>query len=202
MRRIQAEQIVPEVNQHENACGGGAIAVWAAERLPMGSKVDGVILLAPALSPKYSLQTALAHSRLGVVNFHSRGDWMILGVGTSLAGTMDGDHSESAGMVGFAVPPGLAADVDYRRVHQIAWRPGMAGTGNIGGHLSSSAARFVAGYVAPLVLSPRWDSRFVGRVGEGVFVSHSGEVLGESGLGRDLLAGRTAQIAPGNLGSK
>src|SRR5581483_4922283 len=39
--------------------GGGAIAVWALERLPADVQVENVFLLSPALSPKYDLTKAL-----------------------------------------------------------------------------------------------------------------------------------------------
>jgi pimeloyl-ACP methyl ester carboxylesterase len=150
--------------------GGGAIAVWAAERLPRNT-LEGVILLAAALSPTTDLQRTVAASRRGVVNFHSRGDWLILGLGTRMAGTMDGERSDSAGMVGFAVPPGsLAADA-YREVYQIPWKPEMVGSGHMGGHLSSSARWFVRDFMAPLVVTPRWNAGLIEEVGEGEFLA-------------------------------
>ncbi len=178
--------------------GGAAIALWAAERLPMGSKVDGIVLLAPALSPKYSLQFALAHSRRGVVSFHSRGDWVLLGMGTQIAGTMDGKHTASAGMVGFETPPG-SAGAGYGRVYQVAWKAGMAGSGNVGGHLTSGAERFVSGYVAPLVLSPRWNTRFVDRVEQGTFACRIDRPSKPLWLGMDLLALSAGRGGRGNL---
>jgi len=150
--------------------GGGAIAVWAAERLPRNT-LEGVILLAAALSPTTDLQRTVAASRRGVVNFHSRGDWVILGLGTRMAGTMDGERSESAGMVGFALPAGSSAAEAYREVYQISWKPEMAGSGHLGGHLSSSARWFVRDFVAPLVLAPRWNPELIEEVREGEFLA-------------------------------
>ncbi|MFP4054872.1 MAG: serine aminopeptidase domain-containing protein [Phycisphaerae bacterium] len=178
--------------------GGAAIAVWATERLPAGSKVDGIVLLAPALSPKYSLQFALAHSRRGVVSFHSRGDWVLLGMGTQIAGTMDGKHTASAGMVGFEAPPG-SAGAGYPNVYQIAWKAGMSGSGHVGGHLTSGAQRFVSGYVAPLMLSPRWNSRFVGRVEQGTFACRIERPAQPLWLGGPLVAALRDGGRAGNL---
>jgi hypothetical protein len=88
-----------------------------------------------------------------------------------MAGTMDGERSDSAGMVGFAVPPGsLAADA-YREVYQIPWKPEMVGSGHMGGHLSSSARWFVRDFMAPLVVTPRWNAGLIEEVGEGEFLA-------------------------------
>jgi pimeloyl-ACP methyl ester carboxylesterase len=149
--------------------GGAGIAVWAAERLPRGT-LEGVVLLAPALSPKTDLQRTVAASRRGVVNFYSSGDWVILGLGTKVAGTMGGEHTESAGMVGFAVPQGPVAAEAYEQVYQIPWKSSMAGSGHLGGHLSSSARWFVRDYVAPLVVAPRWTPNLIRQVSDGEFL--------------------------------
>ena len=171
--RRQAAQIAADVAAYRRShpgrpvvlvghSGGGAIAAWAAEALPAGHHVDGIIMLAPSLVPQYRLSKALAASRRGIVNFSSRLDWAFLGLGTALAGTMDGRRGPSAGAVGFQVPPG--ARMLYEKLYQVTWRPEMAATGHVGGHFSATAPAFVAEYVAPFVLAPDWDWALVRRV--------------------------------------
>ena len=146
--------------------GGGAMAVWVAEALGEGRRVDGIILLAPALSPGYRLDKALANSRRGIVSFHSRWDWFFLGLGTTLFGTADGPHRSAAGRVGFQPPP-EAAEGHYRKLFQVPWRPAMKQQHHRGGHLSATAAPFVAKYVAPLVRAESWDEQLIESLGDG-----------------------------------
>lgn len=139
--------------------GGGAMAVWVAESLRGKDRVDGVILINAAISPDYNLIDALEHSRKGIVNFYSEADWVLLGLGTTVYGTMDGEHVASAGMGGFELHkdrPKL-----YDKLYQIGWERKMASTGHGGGHLSSGASRFVSRYVAPLVLAETWSEELI-----------------------------------------
>ena len=144
--------------------GGAAMAVWAAESLPPGENVDGVILIAASLSPQYMLDVALSKSRHGIVNFYSPKDWVLLGIGTTMAGTMDGEHTSSAGKNGFEVPEEGARPGVYRKFFQISWTKEMSATGYTGSHLSSGATRFVARYIAPFVLADKWNNDLVKRV--------------------------------------
>lgn len=143
--------------------GGSAIAIWTVESLPPGVAVDGVILLAASLSHDYMLDTALAKTRRGIVNFYSARDFVFLGIGTTVTGTMDGRHTTSAGRDGFDVPRRVGPNV-YNRLFQIPWQKRMAQTGSIGLHLSSGAPVFVANYVSPFVLLPEWNGDIVQRV--------------------------------------
>jgi len=134
------------------------MAVWVAEALPPTERIEGIIMLAPSLSPGYSLDSALLRTRRGIVNFYSARDWVILGVGTTLSGTMDGLHTSSAGRVGFEPPlVGRSAALYERKLFQIPWQAAMSEAGNPGLHLTSGARVFVAAYVAPLVLAGTWD---------------------------------------------
>ena len=137
---------------------GGGMAIWVAEAMPPTERIEGIITLAPSLSPEYSLDSALLRTRRGIVNFYSERDWVILGVGTTLSGTMDGLHTSSAGRVGFEPPlGGQSLELYERKLFQISWQPGMADTGHRGLHMTSGARLFVAAYVAPLVLAKTWD---------------------------------------------
>jgi len=144
--------------------GGAAIAVWAAERLPAGHRVDGIILLAAALSPEYPLDNALARSRRGIVSFHSSRDRFFLGAGTTISGTMDGKHGSAAGRVGFTVPAdGARAGAYRRKLFQVPWREQVYRSG-LGGHLTSGSRDFVARHVGPLCRASLWSERTVQRV--------------------------------------
>ncbi|MFW5690667.1 MAG: hypothetical protein ACOCXY_02535 [Planctomycetota bacterium] len=147
--------------------GGGAMAAWAAEAMPPDTPVDGVVMLAPSLSPEYMLDRALANVEQGIVNFHSSGDWMLLGLGTTIAGTMDGKHTASAGKSGFDVPDHGTRRRLYGKLYQIGWTREMTRTGHSGGHMSSSASGFVAGYIAPLIRADSWSPELIEQVRAG-----------------------------------
>jgi pimeloyl-ACP methyl ester carboxylesterase len=133
--------------------GGGAIAAWTAEALPAGHKIEGLVMLAPSLSPGYDLGPALAHCRRGILNHYSNLDLIFLGLGTIVTGTMDGEHTQSAGRVGFTK--------SYPGLYQIGWTREMAQSGNFGLHITSSSVDFVAGYVVPFIKAPAWDQKLV-----------------------------------------
>jgi len=124
--------------------GGTAIAVWAAEAAGSDGGIQRLVLLASSLSPTYSLRQALANSREGIVSFYSPHDAALLGFGTSLIGTMDGQHCESAGKVGFR-------DELSAGLMQVCWREEMAKAGHWGGHLDYMSPKFLAAYVVPLL---------------------------------------------------
>lgn len=144
--------------------GGGAIGLWAVEAMAGDEPIDGLILLNAALSENYDLGPALDKTRRGIVNIHSKLDWLLLGIGTRIAGTMDRRHGESAGKDGFAVPDD---DPRYRKLFQIGWSRDMLVSGHWGGHLSSAASHFVAMYIAPLIFAPSWNEEVVENVGAG-----------------------------------
>jgi hypothetical protein len=144
--------------------GGSALAAWAAAEMPADLPIDGIIMINPSLSPGYDLGKALSVTRQGIINFYSPRDWLLLGIGTTLAGTMDGKHTSSAGRVGFEMHHSGVEGELYRKVYQIGWEPAMAETGHGGGHMSSAAEGFVAAYVSPFIGEPRWSKRLVGEV--------------------------------------
>ncbi len=144
--------------------GGAAMAAWTAEAMPRREQVDGIIMLAAALSPEYMLDEALAHSREGIVNFHSRADVVFLWMGTAVWGTMDGRHGSSAGRVGFIRAGGVVPDIYREKLFQVPWTSAMASGGHWGGHISTSAGGFLRRFVAPLVTAPRWDHETVARL--------------------------------------
>jgi pimeloyl-ACP methyl ester carboxylesterase len=134
--------------------GGAGMAVLAVESLPDGVAVDTLILLQGALSPEFNLTRTLSRSEHGIVNFYSHLDILFLGVGTLLAGTIDGRPSPAAGMIGFRPPRGLSY-VDRRlyqdKFRQVPFRATMARDFNFGGHMGATNRVFIARHVVPLL---------------------------------------------------
>jgi hypothetical protein len=134
--------------------GGAGVVVRALELLDRDA-VERVVLLAPALSPRYDLTGALRAVRREMVVFWSPLDIFILGVGTFLFGTIDRVHTTGAGLVGFVAPAVSdargARSRGYSKVRQIRWRPAMITTGYLGGHFGTDSPLFLKKYVLPLL---------------------------------------------------
>jgi pimeloyl-ACP methyl ester carboxylesterase len=171
--RDQARELAFRINRYRTTyperpvvlvgmSGGAAIGVWAAESLHPEQLIDGAILINAALSPTYNLTPALGNTKRGIVSFHSDRDWVLLGVGTQVFGTMDGKHTAGAGKVGFEIPPSMPDA--YTKLYRIGWTRDMARTGHGGGHLSSAAKGFVSRYVAPLVLAREWSPDVISKI--------------------------------------
>jgi pimeloyl-ACP methyl ester carboxylesterase len=135
--------------------GGAGVAVFAAEHLPEGRTIDGIVLLGGALSPTYNLAKALRKTRKGILNSHSTKDFVILHWGTRLFGTTDRRFTPACGCVGFTPPADLPLEeqILYReKLTQLPWRQEMADTcHNWGGHISSGGEAYLARYIAPWV---------------------------------------------------
>ena len=102
--------------------GGGGLAVLAVEKLPADINVRNVTLVHGALSPEYDLTKALAKIDGKLRNLHSKADWLILGLGTRIFGTIDGQRTDSAGMVGFDIAKAVP-DTDQRiKFEQVPWK--------------------------------------------------------------------------------
>jgi pimeloyl-ACP methyl ester carboxylesterase len=142
--------------------GGTGLIVKALEHLDADA-VETVVLLSPALSPTYDLTHALRAVRREMVVFWSPLDVIVLGVGTRIFGTIDRIKTISAGMVGFRSPhphPGAAdRDAAYRKLRQVRWRPQMAATGYLGGHVGPDNPAFLRKYVVPLLRVGEPESR-------------------------------------------
>jgi pimeloyl-ACP methyl ester carboxylesterase len=130
---------------------GCAVVLAAVEALPPGT-VEGVVLLAPALSADYDLRPALRNLRCGVDVFCSRRDWFYLGLGTAVIGTVDRSWGAVGGRVGFRPTGDSAEDLAlYARLRQHPWDPCLAWTGNQGGHYGGYQPAFLRAYVLPLL---------------------------------------------------
>jgi pimeloyl-ACP methyl ester carboxylesterase len=132
--------------------GGTGVAVKALEHLPENA-IERLVLLSSALSPDYDLSRALSAVRRGAFHFWSPFDVFVLGAGTRVFGTIDRKQSVSAGLVGFRPPRPLteSARAQYAKLHQVRWRPAMARTGYLGGHVGPDSPAFLRKYVVPLL---------------------------------------------------
>ncbi len=134
--------------------GGGGMAVFVAEALPEDVHVRNIVLAQPALSPDYDLSAALAHVDGKLVNYYSKLDWLTLGLGTTIFGTMDRKHTPSAGHLGFTIESAVPDPTQRARVEQHAWTLDMLPTGHLGNHLSILLyqwnKRYVARYLLPM----------------------------------------------------
>lgn len=129
--------------------GGGGMALLVAEHLPDEIRLRHIVLVQPAVSRDYNLSTALSHCEGRIVNFYSPRDWLILGWGTTVFGTMDRRRTVSAGKEGF-LPSAAIPDVNERhRLQQVAWTNDMAATGHVGHHLGILLCEWNRRYVAP-----------------------------------------------------
>jgi hypothetical protein len=131
--------------------GGSGPATWALERLPADVKVTCFVMLAPALSPGYDLSKALSRVSGRAYCFYSERDDLVLGTGTRMFGTMDGQYVDAAGKVGFTKPAG-ADEAQYAKLVCRAYEPAWIRYGHIGGHIGPMGTPFVHAIVAPLML--------------------------------------------------
>jgi len=132
--------------------GGTGLVVKALEQLPENA-VEATVLISPALSPTYDLSRALRAVRREMVVFWSPLDVIVLGLGTRIFGTIDRIKSVSAGLVGFR-PRDLRDEAkrrQYAKLRQVRWRPRMARTGYLGGHVGPDSPAFLRKYVVPLL---------------------------------------------------
>lgn len=154
-----AEMIEQNVRDHPGSkltlsahSGGAGIIVWALEQTPADVIVDDIVLLSPALSPRYDLSAALKHVRGHVYVFYSPYDVAVLGVGTNMFGTIDGVKADASGKVGFARPDGADAK-QYEKLVQVPYDSDWIRVGNIGDHIGTLSRPFGKAIVAPLLLT-------------------------------------------------
>jgi pimeloyl-ACP methyl ester carboxylesterase len=130
--------------------GGGGLAVLAVSALPENVAVDRLILVAPAISPKYPVATdVLPHVREFVVNYASSKDLQV-GWGTEMFGTIDRERTKSAGATGFHLA--------HSKLLQWQWSKASMAYGHYGNHLSFLAYRWQAAALLP-ALDPVMDAR-------------------------------------------
>ncbi len=128
---------------------GAIIALRAAAQLPHCGDVRHLVLVQPAVRPRYPLDAALGGISGKLVVFVSRRDRLILGLGTSLFGTADGFFGHAAGRVGFDLKRCVTDAALRARVEQVVWTPAMRADGHAGGHLGGLRRAWVRRWLAP-----------------------------------------------------
>lgn len=131
---------------------GTAVALNALSEVGENT-IERVILLSPAVSPKYPLLPVLKAVRQDVVSFWSPHDTFYLGWGTSTFGTADGIFGKGAGLTGFDVPDQHEEIHHYAKLRQIKWQPQMRRYLHFGDHSGNSMPPFVKEFVLPLLES-------------------------------------------------
>ena len=118
---------------------GTAIIVYALERLSPDERVTSAAMISSGLSPDYDLSAAIARCSAGMLAVTSPLDLFALGMGTTVLGTVDRKHRPAAGVAGFRPPtdPDAAAKFTHLR-----WSPDDIKHGWVGGHLSTTDAKF------------------------------------------------------------
>jgi hypothetical protein len=134
--------------------GGAGIALWALEELPDDVQVEATVFFAAAVSPGYDISPALRRVRSRMIVLPSKRDALVLGVGTSLFGTMDRRHGNSAGLVGFKAPDAPKFPEEYAKVEQVPYQSKWRSQyGNDGTHWSAMSPRFVSAWLAPRLIA-------------------------------------------------
>lgn len=129
---------------------GTAIALSAVSQLTANT-VERLILMSPAVSPGYSLNSALEAVRQDIVCFWSPADIFYLKFGTSWFGTADGVYGKAAGLKGFDIPEESAHLPQYQKLRQIKWEPSMLKYLHSGDHWGNSMPPFVNRFIVPLL---------------------------------------------------
>ena len=136
--------------------GGGGMALLTAAALPDERQVTGIVLLAAAVSPTFDIRPAAARVTRGIWNYHSQLDWFFLVFGTTLLGTMDGQHVRAAGACGFR---GLTTDelMNSGSLIQRPWQWKMLSQFHLGEHFGCAHRVFVAEEIVPLIRAGEED---------------------------------------------
>lgn len=133
--------------------GGGGLALMVAEALPQRVRLHNVILVQSATSPDYDLTNVLEKLDGKLINFYSPRDWLHLGFGTKIFGTMDRVRTVSAGKEGFNVRTAIPDATMRDRLVQHRWTEEMKTYGHYGGHLPMFGyewnKKYVARYLVP-----------------------------------------------------
>jgi pimeloyl-ACP methyl ester carboxylesterase len=154
-----AEQTAAHWDAHPGApidlvgySAGGGIALMVAEALPERVRLRHVILVQAGVSPTWDLTATLERIDGRLVSFYCPTDWLILGWGTEVFGTVDRKNVASAGKNGFDLDK-AAADPDLRaKVVEQRWGRDMMGSGHLGNHTAILLYSWNKRYIAPWLL--------------------------------------------------
>lgn len=155
--RIRAyQQEYPGRRVHLIAISAGTgIVAWALEGLPPDTPVGTVVFLSSSLSGEYDLTDVLQRAHGMLYHFYSPAD-PLLRFGLPITGTVDRElgFERAAGLIGFRLPPGADEHTEALYVERLRNQPHRAEYtpyGYFGGHADSTAPRFIAHFVAPLL---------------------------------------------------
>ncbi|MBN2211711.1 MAG: alpha/beta hydrolase [Sedimentisphaerales bacterium] len=134
--------------------GGGGIVLLVAETLPEDVHLHNVILVHPAVSPDYDLTPALRRLDGQMIHYYSDWDIFILGLGTSVFGTIDRKFTASAGQKGFDLEQAVSDPALRGKLLQCKWTPEQIASGHFGEHFGIGFYGWNKDYVAPHLLAP------------------------------------------------
>jgi hypothetical protein len=148
---------------------GTAVAAFTLEALPPDVMVDTVIFFGASISADYNMSSALRHVSNKLYLFTSDRD-AVLNVAVKSVGTADREAGGkiSAGLAGFALPPGASSatrSLYSQKIKNIPWRRDFERTGNFGGHTDGVKAAFVKEFVAPLITARGYADSAPGQTG-------------------------------------
>lgn len=130
---------------------GSSVILLALQQLKEGVQVDNVVLFSPSVSSEHNLMKAMRHVKRNLYATTSPHD-SILG---ALPVNADGKGGPPAGRAGFRFPRGAGRETTaaYQRVINVPWQPSYSGYGWSGSHVSVTDREFVAGVIAPRILT-------------------------------------------------
>jgi len=129
--------------------GGGGMALLTTMALPDDVRLTGLVLLAAAVSPRCDLSAVRHKVERGVWSFYSWMDFLFVGLGTTVFGTLDGWHGPAAGMIGLRSSP---PDDGLPPLQQTRHSWAMVRQFHLGGHFGCVHRVFIAESVAPILL--------------------------------------------------
>ena len=132
--------------------GGGGLAVMVAEELPPDVRLRNLALVHSAVSCNYDLTAAISHIDGRLINFHSDKDWLILGLGTTIFGTIDRKNDPSAGKNGFNITAAVPQPDQRDKFIEVPWHLNQLKKGRWGGHFGIHFYEFNKNFVIPQLL--------------------------------------------------
>jgi acetyl esterase/lipase len=130
---------------------GTAVVLSALEQLKPGVQVDNVVLFSPTVSGERDLTRIMQHVRRNLYATSSPSD----GIVGAIAVNADGKPGIPAGRRGFKLPrkSDRITREAYSRVVNLPWQPSYIGFDWTGGHTAVTNRDFVAGVIAPRILT-------------------------------------------------
>ncbi|MFN4259142.1 MAG: hypothetical protein ACK4RK_07575 [Gemmataceae bacterium] len=131
-------------------CAGCAIVLEAAKHLPPCC-VERVLLLAPSVSKHHDLSAVLRCARRSVEVFHSKRDWLSLGLLMRCLSPWGPKAVPCAGRFGFCPSATHDAGHELTKLRQHPWQPTLKCTGWDGGHFTIYKQGYLRHFILDLV---------------------------------------------------